>query len=146
MSGETLTFSEISGTARVSPGYKQTKFGTIPEGWKRTNLGSVITLQRGYDLPQRNRRSGSIPIVSSSGIYDTHNQAQVHGPGVVTGRYGTIGEVFFVKEDFWPLNTTLFVSDFKGNDPLFVSYMLRTIDFASHSGKSGVPGCVRKVL
>ena len=64
----------------------------------------------------------------------------------MTGRYGTIGEVFFVTEDFWPLNTTLFVKDFHGNDPLFVSYVLRTIDFHSHSGKSGVPGVNRNDL
>jgi type I restriction enzyme S subunit len=70
----------------------------------------------------------------------------VSAPGVVTGRYGTIGEVFFVAEDYWPLNTTLFVKDFKGNDPLFVSLLLRTIDFSSHSGKSGVPGVNRNDL
>ena len=133
-------------TEIVPPGDKRSEVGLIPEGWRVTNLGNVITLQRGYDLPQRNRRSGPIPIVSSSGTCDTHSQSQVRGPGVVTGRYGTVGEVFFVREDFWPLNTTLFVSDFKGNNPLFISYMLRTIDFASHSGKSGVPGVNRNDL
>ncbi len=154
MSGETQVTREASavyapeapGAERIPLGYRQTEAGVIPEGWNGTKLGNMITLQRGYDLPQRNRRSGSIPIVSSSGIYDTHNQPQVCGPGIVTGRYGTVGEVFFIKEDFWPLNTTLFVSDFKGNDPLFISYMLRTIDFASHSGKSGVPGVNRNDL
>ncbi len=65
---------------------------------------------------------------------------------MVTGRYGTIGEVFFIEEDYWPHNTTLFVKDFHGNDPLFVSYLLRTIDFQSHSGKSGVPGVNRNDL
>ena len=64
----------------------------------------------------------------------------------MTGRYGTIGEVFYIEEDFWPLNTTLYVKDFRGNDPLFVSYLLRTIDFHSHSGKSGVPGVNRNDL
>jgi type I restriction enzyme S subunit len=70
----------------------------------------------------------------------------VSGPGVVTGRYGTIGEVFYIESDFWPLNTTLFVRNFHGNDPLFVSYLLRTIDFQTHSGKSGVPGVNRNDL
>jgi type I restriction enzyme S subunit len=65
---------------------------------------------------------------------------------VVTGRYGTIGEVFYIDRDFWPLNTTLYVRDFHGNDPLFVSYLLRTVDFHSHSGKSGVPGVNRNDL
>lgn len=68
------------------------------------------------------------------------------GPGVVTGRYGTIGEVFFIPDDFWPLNTTLYVRDFHDNDPLFVSYLLRTIDFHTHSAKSGVPGVNRNDL
>ena len=118
----------------------------LTKEWQTVALGKVATLQRGYDLPHRERRPGSIPIVTSSGIADTHAESRVAGPGVVTGRYGTIGEVFFIEQDFWPLNTTLFVKDFHGNDPLFVSYLLRTIDFHSHSGKSGVPGVNRNDL
>jgi type I restriction enzyme S subunit len=111
--------------------------------WRQTTLGRVATLKRGFDLPHRKRTRGDVPVVTSSGFGDTHGAAAVNGPGVVTGRYGTIGEVFYVEEDFWPLNTTLYVRDFHGNDPLFVSYLLRTVDFQSHSGKSGVPGVNR---
>jgi type I restriction enzyme S subunit len=118
----------------------------VSRDWITVPLGKVVTLQRGYDLPNRWRRPGAIPIVTSSGIGGTHNEAMVSGPGVVTGRYGTIGEVFYIQGDFWPLNTTLFVRDFHGNDPLFVSYLLRTIDFQTHSGKSGVPGVNRNDL
>ncbi len=118
----------------------------VNQEWRQLRLGQAITLQRGFDLPYRVRCSGSIPIVTSSGINGTHDQAQVLGPGVVTGRYGTIGEVFFIEENFWPLNTTLFVKNFNGNDPLFISFLLRTIDFQSHSGKSGVPGVNRNDL
>ena len=67
-------------------------------------------------------------------------------PGVVTGRYGTIGEVFFLDVPFWPLNTTLFVRDFHANDPRFVYYMLQRFDFHTFSGKSGVPGVNRNEL
>ncbi|MBZ5693962.1 MAG: restriction endonuclease subunit S [Acidobacteriia bacterium] len=114
--------------------------------WRKTELGNVITLQRGFDLPTQERRPGSIPIVSSSGISGIHSEARVLAPGVVTGRYGTIGQVFFIEKDFWPLNTTLFVKDFKGNDPRFISYLLRTIDFDSCSDKSSVPGVNRNHL
>jgi type I restriction enzyme, S subunit len=114
--------------------------------WKNEPLGSVATLQRGFDLPSRLRKPGAVPIITSSGTEDRHSEAKVKGPGVVTGRYGTIGEVFFVHDDFWPLNTTLYVRDFHGNDPLFISYLLRTIDFHTHSGKSGVPGVNRNDL
>ena len=68
------------------------------------------------------------------------------GPGVITGRYGTIGKVFYQEDDFWPLNTTLWVSDFHGNDRRFIYYLLQCIDFATHSGKSGVPGLNRNDL
>jgi type I restriction enzyme S subunit len=118
----------------------------VSRDWITVPLGKVVTLQRGYDLPNRWRRPGSVPIVTSSGIGGTHNEAMVSGPGVVTGRYGTIGEVFYIESDFWPLNTTLFVRNFHGNDSLFVSYLLRTIDFQTHSGKSGVPGVNRNDL
>lgn len=114
--------------------------------WKETTLGEVITLQRGFDLPTQDRQPGTVPIVSSSGISGFHREPRVHAPGVVTGRYGTIGEVFFVTEPFWPLNTTLYVKDFKGNDPRFVSYLLRTVDFLAHSDKSSVPGVNRNHL
>ena len=114
--------------------------------WRETTLGEVALLQRGFDLPAKERRSGKIPIVSSSGISGSHSEVGVRGPGVVTGRYGTIGQVFLVKEDFWPLNTTLWVKDFHGNDPQFISYLLRTIDFHSCSDKSSVPGVNRNDL
>ena len=114
--------------------------------WPQVPLGEVITLQRGFDLPSRDRKPGRVPILSSSGITDYHSEARVPGPGVVTGRYGTIGQVFLIKEDFWPLNTTLWVKDFHGNDPLWASYLLRTIDFMSCSDKSSVPGVNRNDL
>ncbi|MDR3525592.1 MAG: restriction endonuclease subunit S [Acetobacteraceae bacterium] len=114
--------------------------------WKTDVLGNVATLQRGFDLPKRLRKPGDVPIVTSSGIEERHSEAKVKAPGVVTGRYGTIGQVFFVEEDFWPLNTTLYVRDFHGNSPLFVASLLRTIDFHMHSGKSGVPGVNRNDL
>lgn len=118
----------------------------VSASWKNEPLGRVATLQRGFDLPSRLRKPGEVPIITSSGIEDKHCEAKVKGPGVVTGRYGTIGEVFFVRDDFWPLNTTLYVRDFHGNDPLFISYLLRTIDFHTHSGKSGVPRVNRNDL
>lgn len=114
--------------------------------WSQLPLGDVMTLQRGFDLPSQDRKPGKVPIVSSSGVSDYHSEVGVKGPGVVTGRYGTIGQVFLIKEDYWPLNTTLWVKDFHGNDPHFASYLLRTIDFRSCSDKSSVPGVNRNDL
>ena len=114
--------------------------------WRETSLGELIELKRGYDLPQRKRSPGPFPLVSSSGVTDYQAAAKVAGPGVVTGRYGTLGKVFFISEDFWPLNTTLYVRDFKGNDPRFISYFLRSIDLSPYSDKAAVPGLNRNHL
>ena len=70
--------------------------------WKTLNLGEVLTLKRGYDLPKQDRLEGAVPIYSSSGLSGYHNEVKVKGPGVVTGRYGTLGEVFYTEEDYWP--------------------------------------------
>ena len=115
-------------------------------GWHVKPLGEVVTLQRGFDLPKQDRQPGTVPIVSSSGVSGSHSKSRVSAPGVVTGRYGSIGRVHFIETDFWPLNTTLFVKDFKGNDPRFVAYLLGTIDYASCSDKSSVPGVNRNDL
>jgi type I restriction enzyme, S subunit len=131
---------------QLKDGYKKTEVGIIPEDWSANNLGKFMMLQRGYDLPHRERKIGDIPIITSSGFGGTHSESRALAPGVVTGRYGTIGDVFYVEEDFWPLNTTLYVKNFYGNNPLFSSYLLKTIDFHSHSGKSGVPGVNRNDL
>lgn len=114
--------------------------------WRECTLGEVLELKRGYDLPTRLRTAGPFPVVSSSGVTGTHKEAKVKGPGVATGRYGTLGEVFYIDGDFWPLNTTLYVRDFKGNDPKFIGYFLRTIDFFAYSDKAAVPGVNRNHL
>jgi type I restriction enzyme S subunit len=114
--------------------------------WHAGRLGNVLTLQRGHDLPENDRREGAVPVVSSSGITGRHNEAKALPPGVVTGRYGTIGEVFFLDEPYWPLNTALYVTDFKGNDPKFVAYLLKQVLSNLQSDKAAVPGVNRNVL
>ncbi len=113
------------------------------EGWEEKRLGDTINLKRGYDLPMKHRVDGEIPIFSSSGVSGLHAEAKAAGPGVITGRYGTIGSVFYSKGPFWPLNTTLYVQDFKGNNPRFVYYFLQTLNWEKFNDKSAVPGVNR---
>jgi type I restriction enzyme S subunit len=113
--------------------------------WVDLALGEVLTLQRGFDLPARSRRPGPHPIVSSSGVTGFHSEFKVEAPGVVIGRYGSLGSVHWVTEPFWPLNTSLWVRDFKGNDERFVACLLRTVAVDS-STASAVPGVNRNHL
>ncbi|MDC0656388.1 restriction endonuclease subunit S [Leisingera sp. SS27] len=111
--------------------------------WCKTSLGEVLELKRGYDLSKAKRLPGPYPVISSSGPSDFHTEAKVDGPGVITGRYGTIGQVFYTEVPFWPLNTALYVRDFKGNCPRFCFYFLQTLDWSKFNDKSGVPGVNR---
>ena len=114
--------------------------------WRDCRLGDVLLLKRGHDLPGENRIEGEVPVVSSSGITGFHNEAKAKAPGVVTGRYGTIGEVFYLDQDYWPLNTALYVIDFKGTRPRFAAYFLKNVLKDYQSDKAAVPGVDRNVL
>ena len=120
--------------------------GDVPEHWEVRRLKWVTRLQRGYDLPAERRVPGPFPVVSSGGLIDTHSEAKCVGPGVVMGRYGSTDAVFYVEHDFWPHNTSLFVTDFHNNIPKWCYHLLGSITKADHAGKSAVPGVDRKDL
>ena len=111
--------------------------------WTTTTLGEVTDLKRGFDLPASKRVSGKYPVYSSSGKTGTHDKYMVEGPCVITGRYGTIGKVFYSSNSCWPLNTSLYSCDFKGNNPRFVYYLLQTIPWSEYTTASAVPGVNR---
>ena len=116
------------------------------EAWVTKPLIEVATLQRGYDLPVQDRTEGGVPIFAANGPVGFHGSFKCKGPGVVTGRSGTIGKVHFVEEDYWPLNTSLYVKDFHGNDPRWVYYMLQTFGLERFSQGAGVPTLNRNLI
>ena len=87
-----------------------------------TTIGDQLTLQRGFDITKKEQVPGDVPVVSSGGVSSHHNEAKVEAPGVVLGRKGSLGTVFFLEENFWPHDTTLWVKDFKNNNPQYVYY------------------------
>jgi type I restriction enzyme S subunit len=95
--------------------------------WVEGLLGDVITLQRGFDITKKDQHPGPYPVISSSGPSSHHDEFKVSGPGVVIGRKGSLGGVYFADGSFWPHDTTLWVKDFKGSDPRFVFYLLQTL-------------------
>jgi type I restriction enzyme S subunit len=109
-------------------------------------LGEVATLQRGFDLPVQDRQRGAVKIFAANGPVGTHNEHKVCGPGVVTGRSGSIGKVHFVEEDYWPLNTALWVKDFHGNDPRWVFRLLTWMQLEQFTRGVGVPTLNRNLV
>jgi type I restriction enzyme S subunit len=117
----------------------QTRLPGFHGEWEVKRLEEVAPLQRGFDLPNPQIKSGPYPVVYSNGILNHHAAFQVKGPGVVTGRSGTIGKVTFVEDDYWPHNTSLWVTSFKGNDPKFIFYLYTRLGFERFASGSGVP-------
>jgi len=118
----------------------------VPEGWQVLPLIKVSTLQRGVDLPMQSRRSGGVPVYGSSGILGHHDETEFKGPGVITGRSGTIGQVYFCEGPYWPLNTTLHVVDFHGNNPRFIALLLAFLRLEQFAASTGVPSLNRNFV
>jgi len=118
---------------------KETEIGPVPEHWEVKLLLNTATLQRGKDLPKQNQIPGKYPIVGSSGVIGYHNTFVCDGPGVVTGRSGSIGNLAYVEDNYWPHNTGLYVKDFHGNEPKFIYYLLHLVDFHKYATGVSVP-------
>ena len=119
--------------------FEDSELGEIPKRWEVGSLDGVLVLQRGFDLPAKQRTSGKYPVLAASGPSGTHNEFMVRGPGVTTGRSGVLGKVFYIDEDFWPLNTSLWVKEFRHSKPAYALYLLQRIDFALFNAGSAVP-------
>jgi len=129
------------------PGYELAKWQDgLPERWRFGQLDQALFLQRGFDLPHGARKPGDIPIIASTGVNGFHNEAKANGPGVVTGRSGTLGVVHYVHEDFWPLNTALWVKEFRSVTPFVAYFMLSDLNLAQYNSGASVPSLDRKVV
>jgi type I restriction enzyme S subunit len=116
-----------------------TELGMMPEGWEVRIIEDALVLQRGFDLPTQDRQDGDVPIYAATGITGTHNIAKVKAPGVVTGRSGSLGTVMYVDKDFWPLNTTLWIKEFRRVTPIFAYYFLNGMALEQYNSGAAVP-------
>jgi len=121
--------------------------GSGMPGWKSITLGDFVALQRGHDLTEPERRPGHVPVIGSAGQNGFHDTALAKGPGIVIGRSGaSFGQVHFCSTDYWPHNTGLYVTDFKGNDPRFAYYFLKALDFDRYNSGSAQPSLNRNFI
>ncbi len=122
------------------PDFKKVKFVKgMPQGWGITYFRDFIKLNRGFDLPDEMIETGDYPVVASTSIKAYHNKYKVEAPCVATGRSGSLGTVQYINQRSWPLNTSLYVKDFKGNSPRYVYYFLQNMNLESFNAGAGVP-------
>ena len=118
----------------------------LPGGWQRVRLGDVATLQRGMDLPEADREPGQVPVYGSNGRLGFHDSSPIDGPGVITGRSGSIGIVYYSHSAYWPLNTTLYVKDFHGNNVRYIYHLLSNLHLEQFAASTGVPSLNRNFV
>ena len=129
------------------PGHENTKIvDGVPEGWSKTNINEILTFHRGYDLTKNEMKAGRYPVVGSTTVIGYHNEFKIKGPGIVTGRSGSLGKYQFIWDNFWPHNTSLYISDYKDHNIFFVYSLLQTVDFASLNNGGAIPTLNRNVL
>ena len=117
----------------------EVRFPEFTGDWEQRKCKDVAPLQRGFDLPVSQMEDGDYPVVMSNGIGGYHSEYKAEGPGIVTGRSGTLGKLHYIEENYWPHNTALWVTDFKGNHPKFIYYMYQKLDLSRFGSGSGVP-------
>jgi type I restriction enzyme S subunit len=120
--------------------------GALPEGWGWGQVDTHFVLQRGFDLPTSEREPGSVPVIGASGVQGFHSTAKAQGPGLTTGRSGTVGVVTYVPDDFWPLNTSLWVKEFRLSTPRYAYFLLSSIDLLQSASGAAVPTLNRNVV
>ena len=115
------------------------RFAGFTDPWEQRKFSQTAPLQRGFDLPTGKITPGPFPVIMSNGVGAYHNKYKAVGPGVITGRSGTIGNLHYVETPYWPHNTTLWVTNFQGNNPKFVFYLYEQLDLSRYQAGSGVP-------
>ncbi len=127
----------FSGHEKVS--FKESELGRIPEGWECSSLKEFIELAYGKALKKSERKPGPYPVYGSSGEVGTHSEPLVKGPGIILGRKGNVGSVFWTEDDFYPIDTVYYV---KTDLPLeYVFFNLQRQRFLNND--AAVPGLNR---
>lgn len=125
---------------------KQTPAGPAPQSWNEGRVLDLAHFQRGFDITKKSQAAGTVPVVSSGGIRSWHNEAAAKAPGVVIGRKGSIGSIHYMDRDYWPHDTTLWCTDFRGNHPLFLFYRLHLLDLKRLDSGAANPALNRNFL
>lgn len=112
--------------------------------WRTATLGDEIELAYGKSLPERSRLGGTVGVYGSNGVVGHHLDACVTGPGIVVGRKGSVGEVVYSSDDFWPIDTTYYVLQKADHNWRFLYHLLRYADLTGLNSHSTIPGLNRE--
>ena len=114
--------------------------------WNQYKLRDVLTLQYGEGLSKNKRIPGEYPVYGSGGIVGYHKESLIKGPGIIVGRKGSIGTVFYEKKDFYPIDTVFYVELKSSQYNLrYIYYLLVQSNLKNLNTDAAVPGLNREV-
>jgi type I restriction enzyme S subunit len=116
---------------------------SLPEGWTTTFVGDLLTLNYGKGLTEAQRKSGPVAVYGSNGVVGSHYTSLTTGPTIIVGRKGSVGAIHLSPYGCWPIDTTYYIDDFKGLDPQYLIYLLRSLNLAELDKSTAVPGLNR---
>jgi type I restriction enzyme S subunit len=125
-------------------GFKKTELGEIPEDWEVAKIADILTFEYGEGLPEDTRKGGKYPVIGSNGIVGYHTSYTVEGPTIVVGRKGASGQIIWVEDNCWPIDTSYFVKLKRELSMDYVFHLLNSLDLIELSQKGAVPGLNRK--
>jgi type I restriction enzyme, S subunit len=121
----------------------ESEIGEVPKGWGFSKLKDYLTLSYGKSLRKKDREEGKVPVYGSGGLTGTHDESLIEGPGIIVGRKGTVGSIYWEDRDFWPIDTVFYVEPKKEVDLSFYYYLLNTLGLDDMNTDAAVPGINR---
>jgi very-short-patch-repair endonuclease len=137
-------YAELTQTAALFPSaMEDSELGEIPEGWAPIRIDTLLELAYGKALKKTDRINGNYPVYGSGGINGTHNKPLVSGPGIIVGRKGTVGSIYWEQQDYYPIDTVFYVKPRVGTSLEFCFYLLQTLGLSEMNTDAAVPGLNR---
>ena len=119
----------------------------LPEGWEWKRLKTLVNVNYGKGLSERQRRGGHVPVYGANGVVGFHNVPITKGQTIVIGRKGSAGAINWSEIACWPIDTTFFIDEFSEIIyPKFLYYFLRSQQVDRLQQSAAIPGLNRNML
>ena len=123
--------------------FTNSDLGPVPQGWEVCRLQDVLTLHYGKALNKSQREPGRVPVYGSGGVNGTHSKALVPGPGIIVGRKGSVGTLYWEDQGFFPIDTTFYVEPAAQLGLHYLFELLNTLGLETMNTDAAVPGLNR---
>ena len=115
----------------------------LPNGWTEYKLKDLCVINYGKGLGKSNIVNGNIPVYSSGGIIGFHNTYNVNSEGVIIGRKGNAGSVFYSDKPFFCIDTAFYIEPNNQYDLKYLFYKLVSMNLKNHKTGTAIPGLIR---